>query len=311
MSSSDRSGNSSSGSRQKPSELPWYYKVKIRSRYDPVELVRRVERRGRRTKYPFETHEQAARETAKTIRFLEAVPTTIARLLCDRLRSCSPPKEPCGLTMCRVCIRQYRRAMASEILPHLHRKYDEGYRPFFATLIYSDPKLRTARRLTLAKIKSLRQRMRMLLVDYDLNHLMVVGSFEWDWSEKDGVWEPHCHLVFMAENKSSLKRKLKKYFRAENGVKQPTRISEEVPFDELPRALVYSLKFEPKLRVSRKRTERSRTKRPKLEGYEKYKSLKWLGMADPDEFAYRQRLQLLGPNGPNPRIVAADADESS
>lgn len=176
--------------------------------------------------------------------------------------------------------------------------------------IYSDPKLRSARYLTLAKIKSLPQRMRMLLVDYGLNNLMVAGSFEWDWSENDGVWEPHCHLIVMARSKSSLKRKLRKYFRAENGVRQPTRISKEVPLAELPRALVYALKLEPKLRRSRKRSERVRTKRPRLEGYNQYKSLRWLGLADPDEFTYRQRLRLKGGAGAHPAIVVTDTNDT-
>ncbi len=300
--------------RPKPSELPWFYKVKIRPEYDPAILVTRIKEPRRRIKYAFETEEQARRDTRLVQAYLETAPTIGRTYLLPKLRDCKPPDRPCGMTICRVCIRQYRRALVSETLPHLHRKLDQGYRAFHATFVYSQRRLRfEGQQLkVLNQLLKLPHNLRVWLSNNGLGALMISGNIEFDWNKAEAVWEPHCHLIIMSENKQKLSRAFRKYFASQKqvtktraAIKQGQRIS-EVELVNLPRALAYTAKFTPKLRKSRKRGEVRLRKRPELEDREKYTALKWLGILAPDDLAVRRKLHLIGSAGRNPRIVAAD-----
>ena len=243
--------------------------------------------------------------------YLEIARPVGRNYLWPKLRKCNPLDKPCGMPICRVCMRQYRRAVVSLTLPHLHRKMDQGYRPFYATFIYPQRRLRLSgiQFKTLQKFLKLPQNFRVWLKDNGLGDLMVSGTIEFDWSEKDECWEPHCHLVIMSENKRKLSRIFGKYFRSPKKptktrvrIKQPKRIS-EVDLPHLPRALAYTVKFSPKLRKPRKRGEVRPRKRPPLEERELYTAIKWLGVLDPEDLVIRRKLQLTGSTGPNPRIV--------
>lgn len=293
-------------------KIPWFYKVEIPSKYDPALLVTRIEKSGRRTKYPFESEAQAKRETKLLREYLEKAGRPIGRrYLLPKLRGCNPPDAPCGMPICRVCMRQYRRAVVSQTLPHVHRKMDEGYRPFYCTFVYSQRRLRLSgiQTKTLQKFLKLPQNLRQWLTDNGLDDLMVSGSIEFDWSKKDEVWEPHCHLLIMAKSKRQLSRAFGRYFKSQKrdnktrmAVRQGKRIS-EVDLPNLPRALAYSVKFSPKLRVPRKRGDVRLRKRPELEDRERYTAIKWLGMLEPEDLIVRRKLHLIGSTGPSPRII--------
>lgn len=296
----------------KSSKIPWFYKVKIQSEYDPALLVTRIEGLRRRTKYSFESEGRAQSETKLLREYLDKAGRPIGRrYLLPKLRDCNPPKAPCGMLICCVCMRQYRRAVVSQTLPHLHQKMDEGYRPFFCTFVYSQRRLRLSgiQTKTLEQFLKLPQNLRQWLVDNGLGDLMVSGSIEFDWSKKDEVWEPHCHLLIMAKSKRQLSRAFGRYFKSQKrdnktrmAVRQGKRIS-EVDMSNLPRALAYSVKFSPKLRAPRKRGEVRPRRRPELEDRERYTAIKWLGMLEPEDLIVRRKLHLIGSTGPSPRII--------
>ncbi len=288
-------------SASKRAKLPWFYRVTVPSNLDPALLIRQLKVPGFRRRHPFETVDQCEARNRVTLRRLAKSPAVGRKLMAPGLGACRPPEDPCGLAICHVCLRQYRRAMISQILPHLQGKMSEGCRAHLVTLIYSKPELRT-RRLTLARLDRLQQRLRVLLQDYGLGDLMIAGSIEWDWHERDQVWEPHLHLIVMTKSRSVLKTKLRRHFKPGNGVRQPNRVSKAVDPVELPRALAYTLKFDPKIRSPRKRSDTSRRKRKPIDGYERYKSKRWLFLRGFDAFTYLQGMQRQGITGPNPRI---------
>lgn len=280
--------------------IPWYYRVEPARNLDVAYLVREgVDKRGKKL-FPFETLSQAATNAEDNLEFLRKGRVVGRTFLYPVLSACRGADQPCGSTACLVCVRQFRRAMASLVLPHLWEAFDSGLRAFQVNIVPTRPALRS-RQPNYAAFANLCTAFRRTFQRSSLGQYLAAGGVEWDWNAVDLVYEPHGHFVFMCRDLSNLDQLRAKFPRA-NGVHFPVVVQEITERSELPRALIYCWKHKPERRILADTENRadngpgpgSTTERKiKVDPLvrERYTGLHWLHRFEPTELMLLQGMK--------------------
>lgn len=269
---------------------PWYWNIEPNPENDLALLIKAgLDKHGNPVRR-FETEDEADARREKDVEYL-ANGRLIGRThLGPLLAGCLGPDGPCGSAACRVCIRQLRRAEGSLVLPFLRERMERGYKPHFLTLVFTKPYLRRSRP-NYAGVLGLRATLKTMIRRAGLQHLMLIGGFEWDWDVEELVFTPHAHLVVMLKDARDIDP-LRPYFERTPRARRPM-VLEEIREQDLPRVLAYCLKFDPGRRIRCGENDES-TKKVRPETRERYIGLHWLHSYEPTHLIFRQRLKRIG-----------------
>src|SRR5690606_26635656 len=120
----------------------WYYDTDLPSNLDAILLIVPGQNRRGRQIGAVETIEECDKWNRHRIGVLRGG-NARARELADRLAACHDD-DPCGLTACRRCMRQFRRTIVGMLLRRARRYRSKGYTPHLLTLVLTAPSLRSA-----------------------------------------------------------------------------------------------------------------------------------------------------------------------
>ena len=269
---------------------PWYWNVELMPEDDFALLIKAgLDKHGKPVR-PFETEDEADHRRQLDVDYLENGRLVGRHYLAPILANCQGPDRPCGSTSCRVCIRQFRRAEGGMTLPYLRKQMKKGYKPYLLTLVFSKTYLRRLQP-NYDGVMGLRATLKTIMRRANVSDFMMVGGFEWDWDVETAVFTPHGHFIVMLKDASDL-NPLRAFFASTDTVYRPM-VLEEIREEDLPRALAYCLKFDPRRRIHCGENNES-TMKVRPGPRERYRSLFWLNYYEPTNLVYRQRLKRNG-----------------
>lgn len=108
----------------------------------------------------------------------------------------------------------------------------------------------------------------------------MMGGVEFDWKEKERIWEIHAHLVAFVHDRSELDV-LYSHFPPSENVRRPIVVKD---IDKLHEALAYCWKFSPQRKIRRGHDDEG--EKVGLRGTWLREALLWLEERDPMAFIF-------------------------
>ena len=170
----------------------------------------------------FETKEQVKERSASLCRVLEKGNWQHKRLA-KRLRRCRQKKR-CLAVPCPRCRRRYRLWCVGEKLRLWGRRGDV----LFVTLIPPDLRLQQGG-LEGFEPRKFMERVRRQMQRAGLGGIAIAGGVDVSWEEdgngeREGVWQPHLHLIVAGCETKQIKKALDRHYQPTAEVPQPLKI---------------------------------------------------------------------------------------
>lgn len=163
--------------------------------------------------------------------------------LIDKLKACRKDRR-CLSAACPVCLRRYRRLIASRLCRFMDENADQEWR--FLTLIPPDTHYGVGY-LKLFDPKKMNDRLRKQIERSPLADAVIVGgwdfSLQFQFGNYEPRWRPHLHCVVGPTVPGEIQRALRKYYPKHNLTRLPVKVRKiKMQQQDLIKITTYTLK---------------------------------------------------------------------